>query len=144
MWRSSSKFVLIGNVAEDPEVKYIPGGFAVVRFRVALSERCKDETGQWQERTGWHNVVAWQHLAEIVGECVRKGTKVYVEGQLQISKWEGPTSGEKRQLVEILAHKILLLDGTKINMSEHGREANEQPESFPCDDGEIPDDKFPF
>lgn len=144
MWRSSSKFVVIGIVAEDPEVKYIPGGFAVVRFRVVVSERLQDESGQWQERTGWHNVVAWQHLAEIVGACVRKGTKVYVEGQLQISDWEDPTSGEKRQLVETLAHKILLLDGTKINRCEDRREADQQAESSPYDVGEIEDDDLPF
>src|SRR5260370_32960219 len=76
MWRSSSKFVVIGKVAEDPEVKYISGGFAVVRFRVIVSERLQNESGQWQERKGCHNVVAWQHLAEIVGACVRKCTKV--------------------------------------------------------------------
>jgi len=144
MWRSDSKFVVIGNVAEDPEVKYIPGGFAMVRFRVAVSERLQDESGQWQERTGWHNVVAWQHLAEIVGACVRKGTKVYVEGQLQISDWEDPTSGGKKQRVEILAHDIQLLDGTQINRGEDRREANEQSESSPYDVGEIEDDDLPF
>jgi single-strand DNA-binding protein len=144
MWRSRSKFVVIGNVAEDPEVKYIPGGFAMVRLRVSVSERLQDESGQWQERTGWHNVVAWQHLAEIVGACVRKGTKVYVEGQLQISDWEDPTSGGKKQRVEILAHDILLLDGTKMNRGEDRREANEQSESSPYDVGEIEDDDLPF
>jgi len=144
MWRSSSKFVVIGNVAEDPEVKYISGGFAVVRFRVVVSERLQDESGQWQERTGCHNIVAWQHLAEIVGECVRKGTKVYVEGQLQISDWEDPTSGEKSQLVETLAHNILLLDGTKINRGEDRRDANEQSESSPYSVDETEDDDLPF
>src|SRR5205807_9468432 len=103
MWRSRSKFVLMGSVDEDPEVKYLVGGFAVVRFRVALSETFRDESGRRQERTGWHNVVAWQHLAVLVGECVRKGTRVYVEGQLQISEWEGPAGGQKKERVEILA-----------------------------------------
>jgi single-strand DNA-binding protein len=144
MWRSSSKFVVIGSVTEDPEVRYISGGFVVARFRVTVSEKLKDESGQWQERTGWHNVVAWQQLAEIVGEYVREGTKIYVEGQLQISDWEDPASGEKRELVETLAHKILLLDGTKSNISEHGREANEQSESSPYDVAEIEDDDLPF
>src|SRR6202035_1940644 len=120
------------------------GGFVVARFRVTVSERLKDEFGQWQERTGWHDVVAWQHLAEIVGACVRKDTKVYVEGQLQISDWEDPVSGEKKQLVETLAHKILLLDGTKINRDESGRRVDEQRESILSDVGEIPDDDLPF
>ena len=73
MWRSRSKFVLMGSVDEDPEVKYLVGGFAVVRFRVALSETFRDESGRRQERTGWHNVVAWQHLAVLVFDWPEQG-----------------------------------------------------------------------
>jgi single-strand DNA-binding protein len=129
MWRSRSKFVLMGSVDEDP----------VVRFRVALSETFRDESGRRQERTGWHNVVAWQHLAELVGEYVRKGTRVYVEGQLQIARWDNQTGGEKKEGVEILAHQILLLDGTQVARDEDRPRADEH-----SDVGKISDDELPF
>jgi single-strand DNA-binding protein len=88
MAKSVNKVILVGNVGQAPEVKYTASGVPVAKVSLATSERFKDSKDQWQDRTEWHSVVAWQRLAEIVGEYVRKGSKLYVEGKLQTSSWE--------------------------------------------------------
>src|SRR5277367_2156286 len=87
MPKSVNKVILVGNVGKDPEVRYSQGGTPVANFSLATNERFKDRSGEWQDRTEWHNIVAWQRLAEIVGEYVAKGSKVYVEGKLQTTSW---------------------------------------------------------
>ena len=109
MPKSVNKVILVGNVGKDPEVKYTPGGMPVARFSVATSENYKDRNDEWQERTEWHSVVAWQRLAEIVGEYVRKGAKLYIEGRLQTSSWEDRESGSRKYRTEIVARDIVLL-----------------------------------
>jgi single-strand DNA-binding protein len=109
MAKSLNKVMLIGNLGKDPEVKFTPGGTAVAKFSLATNERFKDKAGEWQDRTEWHNIVAWQRLAEIVGEYVKKGSKVYIEGRLQTSSWEDKQSGEKKYRTEIIASDLLLL-----------------------------------
>ena len=83
MARSVNKVILVGNLGKDPEVKYTPTGTPVAKFSLATNESYKDKSGQWQERTEWHNIVAWQRLAEIVGEYVKKGSKLYIEGRIR-------------------------------------------------------------
>jgi single-stranded DNA-binding protein len=95
MAKSINKVILVGNVGADPEVKYTPSGIPVGKFTLATNERFKNKSGEWQDRTEWHNIVAWQRLAEIVGEYVSKGSKVYIEGKLQTSSWEDQQSGER-------------------------------------------------
>jgi single-strand DNA-binding protein len=85
MAKSVNKVILVGNVGQDPEVKYTASGVPVAKISLATNERFKDKNDAWQDRTEWHSVVAWQRLAEIVGEYVRKGSKVYIEGKLQTS-----------------------------------------------------------
>ena len=97
MPKSVNKVILVGNVGADPEVKYTPSGIPVGKFSLATNERFKNKSGEWQDRTEWHNIVAWQRLAEIVGEYVSKGSKVYIEGKLQTSSWERPA--ERREEV---------------------------------------------
>jgi single-strand DNA-binding protein len=109
MPKSVNKVILVGNVGKDPEVKYTPGGMPVARFSVATSENYKDRNDEWQERTEWHSIVAWQRLAEIVGEYVRKGAKLYIEGRLQTSSWEDRESGSRKYRTEIVARDIVLL-----------------------------------
>jgi single-strand DNA-binding protein len=109
MPKSVNKVILVGNVGKDPEVKYTPGGMPVARFSVATSENYKDRNDEWQERTEWHSIVAWQRLAEIVGEYVRKGSKLYIEGRLQTSSWEDRESGSRKYRTEIVARDIVLL-----------------------------------
>ena len=111
MAKSVNKVILIGNLGKDPEVKFTPSGTPVAKFSLATNERYKDKAGEWQDRTEWHNIVAWQRLAEIVGEYVKKGSKIYIEGRLQTSSWEDKQSGEKKYRTEIVAQDLVLLGG---------------------------------
>lgn len=111
MAKSVNKVILVGNLGKDPEVKYTPSGVPVAKFSLATNERYKDKSGEWQDRTEWHNIVAWQRLAEIVGEYVKKGSKIYIEGRLQTSSWEDKQSGEKKYRTEIVASDLVLLGG---------------------------------
>jgi single-strand DNA-binding protein len=111
MAKSVNKVILIGNLGKDPEVKYTPQGTPVAKFSLATNERYKDKSGEWQDRTEWHNIVAWQRLAEIVGEYVKKGSKIYVEGRLQTSSWDDKQTGEKKYRTEIVANDLVLLSG---------------------------------
>jgi single-strand DNA-binding protein len=113
MARGVNKVILIGNVGGDPEVRYLPNGNAVANVTLATSDSWKDkQTGQQQERTEWHRVVFFGRLAEIVGEYVRKGSKLYIEGRLQTREWE--KDGVKRYTTEIVVDiggQMQLLDG---------------------------------
>lgn len=111
MAKSVNKVILIGNLGKDPEIKYTPSGTPVAKFTLATNERYKDKAGEWQDRTEWHNIVAWQRLAEIVGEYLKKGSKAYIEGRLQTSSWEDKQSGEKKYRTEIIAQDLVLLSG---------------------------------
>ena len=96
-----NKVILVGNLGQDPEVKYTAGGAAVTTLSLATSESWKDkDTGQDQEKTEWHRVVLWRRLAEIAGEYLKKGSKVYIEGQLQTRKWE--QDGQTRYTTEVV------------------------------------------
>ena len=111
MAKSVNKVILVGNLGKDPEVKYTPSGTAVAKFSLATNERYKDKAGAWQDRTEWHNIVAWQRLAEIVGEYVKKGSKIYVEGRLQTSSWDDKETGQKKYKTEVIANDLVLLGG---------------------------------
>lgn len=111
MAKSVNKVILIGNLGKDPEVKYTPGGVAVAKFSLATNERYKDKNGEWQDRTEWHNLVAFQRTAEIVGEYLKKGRTVYVEGSLRTSSWDDKESGQKKYRTEIMVNDLVLLGG---------------------------------
>lgn len=131
MAKSVNKVILVGNVGQDPEVKYTATGVPVAKVSLATNERFKDRNDQWQDRTEWHSIVAWQRLAEIVGEYVHKGSKLYVEGKLQTSTWEDKQSGEKKFRIEIVARDIVLLgsrDGGQEEKTEMpSAESNSEP-----------------
>ncbi|MBV1790326.1 single-stranded DNA-binding protein [Marinobacterium sp. D7] len=111
MARGINKVILIGNLGGDPEVRYMPSGNAVTNVTLATSESWKDkQSGQQQERTEWHRVVFFNRLAEIAGEYLRKGSKVYVEGSLRTRKWQGQ-DGQDRYTTEIVASELQMLDG---------------------------------
>lgn len=111
MARGVNKVILIGNLGRDPEVRYTPSGVAVANITMATSEAWKDKTsGEMQERTEWHRVVMYQRLAEIVGEYLRKGSKVYIEGRLQTRKWQDKNTGQDRYTTEIIADSMQMLD----------------------------------
>ncbi|MCF6256266.1 MAG: single-stranded DNA-binding protein [Gammaproteobacteria bacterium] len=110
MARGINKVILIGNLGQDPEVKYMPNGGAVTNVTIATSESWKDKsTGEQKEKTEWHRVVFFQRLAEIVGEYLKKGSKVYIEGKLQTRKWQDQ-SGNDRYTTEIVANEMQMLD----------------------------------
>lgn len=119
MPKSVNKVILVGNVGKDPEVRYSQSGTPVANFSLATNERFKDRDGEWQERTEWHSIVAWQRLAEIVGEYVSKGSKLYVEGKIQTSSWEDRQSGERKYHTEIVARDLLLLSPRENGGSDH-------------------------
>ena len=108
--RGVNKVILIGNLGQDPEVRYMPNGNAVCNITVATSETWKDKnTGENQERTEWHRVVMYRRLAEIAGEYLKKGSKVYLEGRLQTRKWQDQ-QGQDRYTTEIIADEMQMLD----------------------------------
>jgi single-strand DNA-binding protein len=109
--KSVNKVILVGNLGKDPEVKYTPQGTPVAKLTLATNERYKDKDGQWQDRTEWHNVVLWQRLAEIAGEYLKKGGKVYIEGRLQTRSWEDKQTNQKRYMTEVVASDLVLLGG---------------------------------
>ncbi len=111
MARGINKVILVGNLGKDPEVRYTSSGTAVANITIATSEQWKDkQSGQTQERTEWHNVVFYNRLAEIVGEYLRKGSQVYVEGSLRTRKWQDK-SGNDRYTTEIIANEMQMLGG---------------------------------
>jgi single-strand DNA-binding protein len=109
--KSLNKVQLIGNLGKDPEVKYTPSGTPVAKITLATNERYKDKDGQWQDRTEWHNVVLWQRLAEIAGEYLKKGGKVYIEGRLQTRSWDDKQTNQKKYMTEVVASDLILLSG---------------------------------
>ena len=107
---SVNKVILIGNLGKDPEVRYMPSGKAVANVTLATSDSWKDRnTGEKQERTEWHNVVFYSPLAEIVGQYLRKGSSVFVEGRLQTRKWQDKNTGQDRYMTEIVANEMKML-----------------------------------
>ncbi len=111
MARGVNKVILIGNLGADPETKSMPSGMQVANIRLATSESFKDkQTNEWQERTEWHNVAMFGRLAEIAGEYLRKGSKVYIEGKLRTRKWQDK-QGNDRYSTEVIANEMQMLDG---------------------------------
>src|SRR6266498_4635498 len=111
MAKSVNKVILLGNLGKDPEVKYTPQGTPVAKITIATNERFKDKDGQWQDRTEWHNITAWARTAEIAGEYLKKGSKVYIEGSLRTHSWDDKTSGQKKFMTEIIVNDLVMLGG---------------------------------
>jgi single-strand DNA-binding protein len=109
--KSVNKVILVGHLGKDPEVKYTPSGTPVAKFTLATNERFKDKDGTWQDRTEWHNIVAWQRTAEVVGEYCKKGSQVYVEGRLRTDSWDDKETGQKKYRTEIVVNDLVLLGG---------------------------------
>jgi single-strand DNA-binding protein len=111
MARSVNKVTLLGNVGKDPEIRSTAGGNMVANFTLATSDNQKDAQGAWQERTEWHNLVAFKRTAEIVRDYVKKGSKLYIEGKITNRSWDDKESGQKRYKTEILVNELVLLTG---------------------------------
>jgi len=105
-----NKAMIIGNLTRDPEVRTTPGGLPVVSFGIATNLNWTDQSGQKQERVEFHNIVAWRKLAEIIGQYLKKGSKVYIEGRLQTRTWDDKETGKKMYRTEIVADNMIMLD----------------------------------
>ena len=140
-----NKVILVGNLGQDPEVKYTAGGAAVTTLSLATSESWKDkDTGSDQEKTEWHRVVLWRRLAEIAGEYLKKGSKVYIEGQLQTRKWE--QDGQTRYTTEVIGRDMQFLDSRGSSSSDNYsyEDTNQDMSSQNLPDSGITDDDIPF
>jgi len=111
MAKSVNKVILLGNVGKDPEIRSTPGGTMVANFTLATTDRQKDQQGNWQDKTEWHNLVAFTRTAEIIRDYVKKGSKLYVEGKIQTRSWDDKESGQKKYRTEILVNEMTLLGG---------------------------------
>ncbi|HEX9875003.1 MAG TPA: single-stranded DNA-binding protein [Deferrimonas sp.] len=154
---SVNKVILVGNLGKDPELRYTPAGAAVATFSLATSERYKDKQGQMQEKTEWHNVVAWRQLAEICGKFLHKGKQVYIEGKIQTRSYDD-RDGNKKYITEIVADQMQMLGragdegGGSQRQAEPRQErpaASHQSQSTPAyedfaDPPFNPDDDIPF
>ncbi|HKS95645.1 MAG TPA: single-stranded DNA-binding protein [Terriglobia bacterium] len=151
---SINKVILIGRLGKDPEVKYTPSGAPVAKFTLATDEVFKDRSGEQQKRTEWHNIVAWNRLAEICGEYLTKGKQIYIEGSIRSRQWEDQ-SGNKRTSYDIVAREMKML-GSK---GDSGRAASSAattstaepreaepaaPPEPPRAETEITDEDIPF
>ena len=152
MAKSVNKVILVGHLGKDPEVKYTPSGTPVAKFSLATNERYKDKDGNWQDRTEWHNITAWQRTAEIAGEYLKKGSQVYIEGRLRTDSWDDKNTGEKKYRTEIIVNDISLLsgrgEGESGGYNRSSSTSYDQRSAAPADDlvnsTEITDDDIPF
>lgn len=145
MARGVNKVILIGNLGADPEVRYMSNGGAVCNITLATSESWKDKnTGEQQERTEWHRIVFYRRLAEIVGEYLKKGSKIYVEGKLQTRKWQDK-NGQDRYTTEIIANEMQMLDSRGGGNFDSAPASKPEPAAEPAamGAGEF-DDDIPF
>ena len=140
-----NKVIIVGNLGQDPEIKYTAGGAAVTTLSIATSDSWKDkDSGMDQDRTEWHRVVLWRRLAEIAGEYLKKGSKVYIEGQLQTRKWE--QEGQTRYTTEIIARDMQFLDSRGSSNTSSTQKSSEMNDQSAADvpDSAIDDDDIPF
>ncbi len=154
MAKSVNKVILIGNLGKDPEVKYTPSGMAIARFSLATTDRVKDKEGNWQDRTEWHNIVAFQRTAEVAGEYLKKGGKVYIEGRLHHDSWDDKETGQKKYRTEVIANDLVLLGGRDAGEGggSRGAKASGFDQSAPDYDNapapahptEVTDEDIPF
>ncbi len=139
-----NKVILIGNLGADPELKYTPSGVPVVNFSLATSESWTDKGGERQERTEWHRIVLWRKLAEIAGQYLRKGSKIYVEGKLQTRSWDDQSSGQKRYTTEVVVNDMQMLDQRGETSGGGGEGVPPPPPEPPMGNDMGGDDDLPF
>lgn len=160
MARTVNKVTLLGNVGKDPEIRSTPGGTMVANLTLATSDRQKDAQGNWQDRTEWHNLVAFTRTAEIIRDYVKKGSKLFIEGKIQTRSWDDKESGQKRYRTEIIVNELVLLSGreegsgggqggySRASSSSSSASFDQRPSAGGSDDyaqsAEISDDDIPF
>ena len=146
---SLNKVLLIGRLGKDPEIRYTPDGAPVANFSLATSDFWTDKSGTRQERTEWHNIVAWNKLADLSKRYLVKGRQVYIEGRLRTREWDD-RDGNKRRTVEVIASQLVLLGSRPEGMDSGGASAPRPPNRTPAESEEslgepgITDDDIPF
>ena len=155
MAKGVNKVFLLGNVGKDPEIRATQGGMTIASFTLATADRQKDQSGNWVDKTEWHNLVAFQRTAEIVRDYVKKGTQLFIEGKIQTRSWDDKESGQKKYRTEILVNELSLLGkpgggggeggGGYSRSSSSSSASSSAPASAPdyADQG-ITDDDIPF
>ncbi|HYM19854.1 MAG TPA: single-stranded DNA-binding protein [Candidatus Kapabacteria bacterium] len=148
--RSLNKAQILGHAGKDAELRYTNNGKAVATFSVATSESWRDQSGTTQERTTWHNIVAWDKLAEVCGNYVKKGKQLYIEGRIQNRSYDDK-DGNKKYISEIVVTDMILLGGTGDRSANGGgysqstpAEAHSAPVPEPSFDQAVPDSDLPF
>ena len=161
--KSVNKVILIGNLGKDPEIKHTQQGKPVATFSLATNERYRDKDGQWQDRTEWHNIVLWERLAEVAGEYLKKGGKVYIEGRIRTESWDDKQTGQKKYITKIIGSDLVLLGGrgegggggefagssrgSSSSASSGGNNFDQsapEPEHAPAGSSPITDEDIPF
>ncbi len=133
-----NKAIIVGTLGKDPEMRFTQAGKAVANLSVATSEKWKDkQTGQQQEATEWHRVVAFDRLAEIMGEYLTKGSQVYIEGKIQTRKWQD-NDGKDRYSTELVANQMQMLGGGNKQQSQGSQQQESQPRQEPSQQGATP------
>ena len=144
-----NKVILIGNLGGDPTVRYTPTGTAVANFNIATTERFTNKSGEKEERTEWHRIVAWGKLAEICQQYLKKGKQVYIEGRLQTRQWEDQ-QGQKRQSTEVVANNMQMLgragDSPAGDFGGGSQDFSSEPapQTAPAGNTTADDDDLPF
>ncbi len=141
---SVNKAILIGNLGRDPELTYTPNGAACAKFSIATTEKYRDKNEEWQERTVWHNIVAWGRTAEIAKEYLSKGSPVYIEGRIDNRSYDDK-DGNRRYISEVVVQRLQLLGGRRSDSSGGTTDFDQSaPQGdFPSDSGSQ-DDDLPF
>lgn len=136
MSKSVNKVLLLGNVGKDPEIRATQGGMTIASFTLATADRQKDAQGQWQDKTEWHNLVAFQRTAEIIRDYVKKGSQLFIEGKLTTRTWDDKESGQKRYKTEIMVNELVLMGPAAVS--------DAKTKQVSVDNGYISDDDIPF
>jgi single-strand DNA-binding protein len=145
---SLNKILLIGRLGKDPEIRYTPDGSPVANFSLATSENWTDKSGTRQERTEWHNIVAWNKLADLSKRYLTKGRQVYIEGRIRTREWDD-RDGNKRRTTEVIANQMVLLGSRSEGGESHyaaaapAAQATSESEEAPAG-AVITDDDIPF
>jgi single-strand DNA-binding protein len=155
MAKGVNKVFLLGRLGKDPEMRATQGGMTIASFTLATSDRQKDAQGNWQDKTEWHNLVAFQRTAEIVRDYCKKGSQIFVEGKIQTRSWDDKESGQKKYRTEILVNELSLLDSkgsgegggssySKSSSASYGSSSTTPTAAPDYADQGITDDDIPF
>lgn len=137
-----NKVLLLGNVGKDPEIRSTAGGTVVASFSLATADRQKDQQGNWQDHTEWHNLVAFSRTAEIIRDYVKKGSQLFIEGKLQTRSWDDKESGQKKYKTEILVNDLTLLGGPDSRGKEKSSAAEPSSSKRPRHGRSIQPDEY--